>query len=89
MALLVNHTYSYPFGFLTAAAYGLDITTMKNLFTAGYCDLLVDISEGFGIWITLLVLTTSSMSLTVNIQQFNASAILGVKNLSTDSVKSN
>tara|TARA_B110000977_G_scaffold92018_1_gene121998 strand:- start:479 stop:721 length:243 start_codon:yes stop_codon:yes gene_type:complete len=62
---------------------------MKYLFFAGYYDLLVDISEGFGIWIVLLILTTSSLTLTISIQQINAPTILGLKNISAGTLTTN
>ena len=52
----------------TCLLYGLDILLTKYLFLISYYDLLVDISEGFGVWIALLILILASLTLLITIQ---------------------
>ena len=89
VSLLLDYTLQYSLSNFSCLFYGLDTLSMKYLFFAGYYDLLVDISEGFGIWIALLVLTTSSLTLTVSIQQTNAPTILGLKSITANTLKTN
>jgi hypothetical protein len=77
ISLLLDYTLQYVLSNFTCIFYTLDTLNIKYLFFSGYYDLLVDISEGFGIWIVLLVLTSSSLTLTVLIQQFNMPTTLG------------
>jgi len=49
VSLLLDYTLQYSLSNFSCLFYGLDTLSMKYLFFAGYYDLLVDISEGFGI----------------------------------------
>lgn len=77
ISLLLDYTLQYVLTNFTCVFYTLDTLNIKYLFFSGYYDLLVDISEGFGIWIVLLVLTSSSLTLTILVQQFNMPTTLG------------
>ena len=88
LSLLLDYTANYPLCNANSLSYGLDALNTVYLLLSGYYDLLVDISEGFGIWISLSVLTISSLTLTVSIQQINAPTILGIKNISPNTLKS-
>lgn len=79
--LLLDWTTKYFLDNLTCLFYGLDVLSNKYLLFAGYYDLLVDISESFGIWVSLLVLITSTLTLTVFVQQSNSYAVLKIKNV--------
>ena len=83
--LLLDWTNQYFLDNSLCLFYGLDVLNNKYLIFSGYYDLLSDISESFGVWIALLVLTTSALTLSVFIQQSNNYAVLKIKNV----VKSN
>lgn len=56
-----------------------DTSFIEYLYLFGYTDLLVDISEGFGIWIVILILFVWYTVLTSLIQQYNKPFISGSK----------
>jgi hypothetical protein len=49
ISLLVSHLFSYVSENLKALTYGLEVISHKHLIHISYYDLLVDISEGFGV----------------------------------------
>lgn len=67
--------------------YGFDTFHSKALFFASYYDLLVDISEGFGTWILVLVLITTSFTLSTSVQQINAPTILSIRRVTASTVQ--
>lgn len=83
---LVAHTLNYLNENLSCLFYGADVLATRYAFFASYHDLLADISEAFGVWVALLVLVVSSLTVLVSIQQTtsftwesNKSANTGVK----------
>ena len=48
-SVLVSHFFQYLVENLKSLMYGLEIITHKHLIHISYYDLLVDISEGFGV----------------------------------------
>lgn len=54
---------------LTCLFYGVDVLATRYAFFASYHDLLADIAEAFGIWVALLILVVSSLTVLVSIQQ--------------------
>lgn len=61
ISLAITHLFNYLAENVKALMYGLEIITHKHLVHISYYDLLVDISEGFGVWMVILVLVTSSL----------------------------
>ena len=53
---------------LSCLSYAGDVVVSKYLIYTSYYDLLVDISEGFGVWvaITVLILALSSLSVMIH-----------------------
>ena len=66
---LTTHTLSYLNENLSCLFYGADVLATRYAFFASYHDLLADISEAFGVWVALLVLVVSSLTVLVSIQQ--------------------
>lgn len=66
---LATHTFSYLNENLSCLFYGTDVLVTRYAFFASYHDLLADISEAFGVWVALLVLVVSSLTVLVSIQQ--------------------
>jgi len=58
---MASHLTTYFAENLKALTYGLEIIAHKHLVHISYYDLLVDISEGFGVWMVILILVTSSL----------------------------
>jgi hypothetical protein len=61
LSLLTTHLISYLSENIKSLIYGLEIISHKHLIHISYSDLLVDISEGFGVWMVILILVTSSL----------------------------
>lgn len=83
---LTTHTLSYLNENLSCLFYGADVLATRYAFFASYHDLLADIAEAFGVWVALLVLVVSSLTVLVSIQQTTSfswestkSALTGVK----------
>jgi hypothetical protein len=66
---LGSHTFNYLNENLSCLFYGVDVLATRYAFFASYHDLLADISEAFGVWVALLVLVVSSLTVLVSIQQ--------------------
>ena len=66
---LTSHTFSYLSENLSCLFYGFDVLATRYAFFASYHDLLADIAEAFGIWVALMVLVISSLTVLVAIQQ--------------------
>jgi hypothetical protein len=81
----VKHTYNYFFENLTCLTYGLEILVYKYLINFTYYDLLVDISESFGIWIVLFILLTSSLLVSVLIHQYSSNTKNNLNNTTSES----
>jgi hypothetical protein len=58
---LISHFFQYFIENLKTLIYGLEVISHKHLIHISYYDLLVDISEGFGVWMVILILVTSSL----------------------------
>ena len=58
---LLSHFFQYLTENLKSLMYGLEVISHKHLIHISYYDLLVDISEGFGVWMVILILVTSSL----------------------------
>lgn len=52
---------------LTCLFYYLELLFRTSLYLMSYNDLLVDISESFGVWVTVIVLLSSYVSTLVTI----------------------
>ena len=61
LPVLISHFFNYLIENLKALVYGLEVLSHKHLIHISYYDLLVDISEGFGVWMVILILVTSSL----------------------------
>jgi hypothetical protein len=66
---ILNHTISYLTENLSCVFYGVDVLATRYAFFASYHDLLTDISEAFGVWVAILVLATSALTVLASIQQ--------------------
>ena len=71
---LTSHTISYLNENLSCLFYGVDVLATRYAFFASYHDLLADIAEAFGIWVALMVLVVSSLTVLIAIQQTTAFA---------------
>ena len=58
---MLSHTFAYLTENLTCLTYGFEILLHKYLINFACYDLLVDISESFGVWVTLFVLVASAL----------------------------
>ena len=67
-----SHTLAYLTENLTCLSYGFEVLIHKYLINFVCYDLLVDVSESFGIWVVLFVLLTSSLLLSVVILSYTA-----------------
>lgn len=85
---LITHTLNYLNENLSCLFYGADVLATRYAFFASYHDLLADISEAFGVWVALLVLVVSSLTVLVTIQQTTSFAWESSKLISTG-VKTN
>merc|ERR1711990_339792 len=65
-----SHTWSYVFENLSCLMYGIETLLHKYLINFACYDLLVDISESFGIWIVLFILFNASLLLSVTIHSY-------------------
>ena len=54
---------------LTCLFYGLDVLSTKYALFASYQDLLADVAEAFGIWVALMILVVSALTVLVVVQQ--------------------
>jgi hypothetical protein len=63
-SLLTNVT-KYFSDNLSCLSYAGDVIVSKYLIYTSYYDLLVDISEGFGVWVSITVLVLALLSLLV------------------------
>jgi hypothetical protein len=70
---LLQHTVNYLIENLSCMLYGADVLVTRCAFFTSYHDLLTDISEAFGVWVVILVLTVSSLTVLITIQQTLAS----------------
>ena len=66
---LTSHTFSYLNENLSCLFYGLDLLATRYAFFASYHDLLADIAEAFGIYVALVVLVLSALTVLIAIQQ--------------------
>lgn len=85
---LTTHTFNYLNENLSCLFYGVDVLATRYAFFASYHDLLADISEAFGVWVALLVLVVSSLTVLVSIQQTTSFSWESSKSANTE-VKSN
>ena len=67
-----SHTISYITENLSCLSYGFEVILNKYLINFACYDLLVDISESFGIWVVLFVLLTSSLLLSIVIHSYTS-----------------
>jgi hypothetical protein len=54
--------------------YGLDFILSRSMFLISYFDLLADISEVFGVWITISILAISVITTMVTIQEITTTS---------------
>lgn len=57
----LSHTFAYLTENLSCLSYGFEVLLHKYLINFACYDLLVDISESFGVWVVLFVLLASAL----------------------------
>ena len=66
---MISHTPNYIFENLSCLSYGFEVLLHKYLINFSCYDLLVDISESFGIWVVIFVLVCASLNTSTAIHQ--------------------
>lgn len=84
----LTHTLTYITENLSCLSYGIEVFIYKYLINFACYDLLVDISESFGVWTVLFVLLTSSLLVSVLAHQYN-NTCKNTLNTSTNAAKPN
>lgn len=62
-----SHLLNYLIENLSCLSYGFEIIINKYLINFACYDLLVDISESFGVWVVVFVLLTSALLVSITI----------------------
>lgn len=83
---LTSHTFSYLNENLSCLFYGFDVLATKYAFFASYHDLLADVAEAFGIWVALMILVVSALTVLIVVQQTTSFAWESSKSNSTKTV---
>jgi hypothetical protein len=73
MTSVFTSTVQYITENLSCLTYAGDVIVNKYLIYTSYYDLLVDISEGFGVWVSIVVLTLALLALSVAIHKEESS----------------
>ena len=87
LSILVSHFFQYLIENLKTLMYGLEVISHKHLIHISYYDLLVDISEGFGVWMVILILVTSSLLTLTLIHSMTSPSLSMSKGVSVDNTK--
>ena len=69
LAIMISHTTNYIFENLSCLSYGFEVILHKYLINFSCYDLLVDISESFGIWVVIFVLVCASLNTSTAVHQ--------------------
>jgi hypothetical protein len=70
--ILIWHLLEYSSDNFFCLLYGFEFILSRSMFLLTYFDLLADISEVFGVWITISILAMSTITTMTTIQEITA-----------------
>ena len=85
--MLLNYVLYATSNTYFTSLYALVSSKYNYLITTSSCNLLIDMSESFGLWVLITTLFISSLTLSISIQQVNAPKALSVRRVRASQLK--
>jgi len=85
--MLLNYMLYATLNTYFTSLYTLVSSKYNYLITTSNCNLLIDMSESFGLWVLVTILFISSLALGISIQQVNAPRALSIRRVRASQLK--